>query len=137
MATRSKNQIRFRALEKVKVRPPGLVQICLKRVADNFLSYDNLQGKLGRRQLEDVYSMIDEEMPLPEAAMRIADENYWKRRTQRKHKNAQLEKHGMSWKQTYLELELQLALERLSIDYGAVELEDIEAGRHHLLRESL
>ncbi|CAE7634185.1 Tcte1, partial [Symbiodinium pilosum] len=44
--------IRFRALEKVKVRPRSLVQICLQRVAENFLRYDNLHTKLGRKQLE-------------------------------------------------------------------------------------
>merc|ERR1719346_782148 len=117
--------IRFRALEKVRVRPPSLVQICLKRVAQNFLSYDTLHQKLGKKQLEDVYAMLDLDMSLPEAAVRISDENYWKRRTQAKHRNAQVEKHGMSWKQTFLELELQDALERvpISIDYGTPELE--------------
>ncbi|CAJ1348680.1 unnamed protein product [Effrenium voratum] len=117
--------IRFRALEKVKVRPRSLVQICLQRVAENFLQYDNLHTKLGRKQLEDVYAMLDLDMPLPEAAVRINDENYWKRRTQAKHPNAQVEKHGMSWKQTYLELELQEALERvpITVEYGNPELE--------------
>mmetsp|Transcript_55057 Transcript_55057/g.101915 ORF Transcript_55057/g.101915 Transcript_55057/m.101915 type:complete len:520 (+) Transcript_55057:80-1639(+) len=122
----TKPAIRFRALEKVKVRAPSLVQICLKRVAENFLSYNNLEKKLARKQLEDVYSMLDLEMPLPEAAVRINDENYWKRRTQVTHRNAQVEKHGMSWKQTFLELELQDALERVTIDYGNHELEALK-----------
>ncbi|CAE7267480.1 DRC5 [Symbiodinium necroappetens] len=120
--------IRFRALEKVKVRPRSLVQICLQRVAENFLQYDNLHAKLGRKQLEDVYAMLDLDMPLPEAALRINDENYWKRRTQAKHPNAQVEKHGMSWKQTYLEIELQEALERvpITVEYGNPELEALK-----------
>mmetsp|Transcript_69935 Transcript_69935/g.138501 ORF Transcript_69935/g.138501 Transcript_69935/m.138501 type:complete len:565 (+) Transcript_69935:15-1709(+) len=109
--------IRFRALEKVRTRPPSLVQVCLKRVAQNFLTFDNavLQQKLNRKQFEDVYAMLDLDMSLPHAATRIGDENYWKRRTQRKYRNAQVEKHGMSWKQTFLELELQDALERVPI----------------------
>mmetsp|Transcript_30878 Transcript_30878/g.72062 ORF Transcript_30878/g.72062 Transcript_30878/m.72062 type:complete len:521 (-) Transcript_30878:106-1668(-) len=126
VSPQQKPPIRFRALEKVRVRAPSLVQICLKRVAQNFLSYNNLEKKLARKQLEDVYSMLDLEMPLPEAATRIHDENYWKRRTQVTHRNAQVEKHGMSWKQTFLELELQDALERVTIDYGNHELEALK-----------
>ncbi|CAE7197238.1 DRC5 [Symbiodinium sp. CCMP2592] len=76
----------------------------------------------------DVYAMLDLDMPLPEAALRINDENYWKRRTQAKHPNAQVEKHGMSWKQTYLEIELQEALERvpITVEYGNPELEALK-----------
>jgi len=137
---RQKPPIRFRALEKVKVRPPSLVQICLKRVAENFLSYNNLHNKLGRKQLEDVYAMLDLDMLLPEAATRIWDENYWKRRTQTKHRNAQVEKHGMSWKQTFLELELQDVLEKLpiTVEYGSPELEalkqQVNASRLHIFQ---
>merc|ERR1719433_1839865 len=61
--------------------------------------------------------MLDLDMFLPQAATRIGDENYWKRRTQRKYRNAQVEKHGMSWKQTFLELELQDALERIPFGF--------------------
>lgn len=136
-----KPPIRFRALEKVRVRPRSLVQICLQRVAENFLTYDNLLAqKLGRRQLEDVYAMLDLDMPLPEAATRINDENYWKRRTQSKHRNAQVEKHGMSWKQTFLELELQEALEQvpITVEYGNPELEALKqqvmASRLHIFQ---
>mmetsp|Transcript_101357 Transcript_101357/g.180170 ORF Transcript_101357/g.180170 Transcript_101357/m.180170 type:complete len:509 (+) Transcript_101357:85-1611(+) len=138
-----KPPIRFRALEKVKVRPRSLVQICLQRVAENFLSYDNLHLKLGRKQLEDVYAMLDLEIPLPEAAQRINDENYWKRRTQAKHRNAQVEKHGMSWKQTFLELELQEALEQvpITVEYGNPELEALKqqvmASRLHVFQLSI
>jgi len=135
-----KPPIRFRALEKVKVRPRSLVQICLQRVAENFLTYDNLQQKLGRRQLEDVYAMLDLDMALPEAAHRINDENYWKRRTNAKFRNAQVEKHGMSWKQTFLELELQQSLELvpITVEYGNPELEALKqqvmASRLHVFQ---
>lgn len=140
VTAKQKPPIRFRALEKVRVRPPSLVQICLKRVAQNFLSYNNLHLKLGRKQLEDVYAMLDLDMSLPEAATRIWDENYWKRRTQSKHRNAQVEKHGMSWKQTFLELELQEVLERLpiTVEHGSPELEalrqQVNASRLHVFQ---
>jgi hypothetical protein len=133
-----KPPLRFRALEKVRVRPPSLVQLCLRRVASNFLGYTNLSQKLGKKQLEDVYAMLDLNMPLPEAATRITDENYWKRRTQAQHRNAQVEKHGMSWKQAFLELELQDALERVTIDYGTAELDALKqqviASRLHIFQ---
>lgn len=133
-----KPNIRFRALEKVRIRPPSLVQLCLRRVASNFLGYHNLSQKLGKKQLEDVYAMLDLNMPLPEAATRISDENYWKRRTQAQHRNAQVEKHGMSWKQTFLELELQDALQRVTIDYGTAELDALKqqviASRLHVFQ---
>mmetsp|Transcript_43593 Transcript_43593/g.93346 ORF Transcript_43593/g.93346 Transcript_43593/m.93346 type:complete len:535 (-) Transcript_43593:15-1619(-) len=137
---KKKPPIPFRALEKVRVRPQSLVKICLKRVAESFLSYDNLEAKLGKKQLEDVYAMLDLNISLPEAATRIRDENYWKRRTQSTHRNAQVEKHGMSWKQTFLELELQEALERLPVtfDYDSPDLEalrqQVNASRLHIFR---
>eukprot|EP00429_Kryptoperidinium_foliaceum_P048653 CAMPEP_0176115824 /NCGR_PEP_ID=MMETSP0120_2-20121206/58166_1 /TAXON_ID=160619 /ORGANISM="Kryptoperidinium foliaceum, Strain CCMP 1326" /LENGTH=518 /DNA_ID=CAMNT_0017450065 /DNA_START=63 /DNA_END=1619 /DNA_ORIENTATION=+ len=138
--SRQRPPIPFRALEKVRVRPQSLVQICLRKVAENFLSYDGLDKKLGKKQLEDVYAMLDLNMSLPEAATRIADESYWKRRTQAKHRNAQVEKHGMSWKQTFLELELQDALEKMPItlDYDGPELEalrqQVMASRLHVFK---
>jgi hypothetical protein len=102
------------------------------------LGYPNLAAKLEKKQLEDVYAMLDLDMHLPEAAARISDENYWKRRTQARHKNAQVEKHGMSWKQTFLELELQDSLERVTIDYGTAELEALKqqvvASRLHVFQ---
>merc|ERR1719238_1893147 len=134
----TKPPIRFKALEKVKVRPPSLVEICLKRVARNFLRYENLAAKVNRKQLEDIYAVLDLDMPLPEAATRIHDENYWKRRTQRRHRNCQVERHGMSWKQTFLELELKLALENLTIDYEMADLEELRqqvlASRLHVFQ---
>ncbi len=57
-----KPPIRFKALEKVKVRPPSLVEICLKRVARNFLRYENLATKVNRKQLEDIYAVLDLDM---------------------------------------------------------------------------
>merc|ERR1719183_1659817 len=49
-----------------------------------------------------------------------------------------VEKHGLAWKQTYLELELQDALERVTIDYGADELEALKqqvvASRLHVFQ---
>mmetsp|Transcript_114887 Transcript_114887/g.245276 ORF Transcript_114887/g.245276 Transcript_114887/m.245276 type:complete len:527 (-) Transcript_114887:38-1618(-) len=145
MPSNAKNKppIRFRALEKVRVRPPSLVQLCLNRVAENFLSYDNLHQTLGKKQLEDIYAMLDLNMPLPEAATRISDESYWKRRTQATHRNAQVEKHGLSWKQTYLELELQDALERLpiTVENGSPELEALKqqvlASKLHIFQLSV
>jgi hypothetical protein len=103
------------------------------------LNYQNLQQKLNnKKQLEDVYAMLDLNMHLPEAATRITDENYWKRRTQAQHRNAQVEKHGMSWKQAFLELELQDALERVTIDYGTAELDALKqqviASRLHVFQ---
>jgi len=85
--------------------------------------------------------MLDLDMELPEAATRISDENYWKRRTQARHRNAQVEKHGGSWKQTYLELELTDALEKVTIDYGLAELEALKqpvlASRLHVFQLSI
>ncbi len=33
---------------------------------------------MNRKQLEDIYAVLDLDMALPEAATRIHDENYWK-----------------------------------------------------------
>mmetsp|Transcript_29026 Transcript_29026/g.76562 ORF Transcript_29026/g.76562 Transcript_29026/m.76562 type:complete len:495 (-) Transcript_29026:61-1545(-) len=128
--SKNKPPIRFRALEKVRVLPPSLVQICLKRVAKNFLRYEALEKKIAKKQLEDVFAMLDLNMSLAEAAVRISDEAYWKRRTQANHRNAQVEKHGMSWKQTYLELDLQNVLQRLTLEASNQELEALRLQVH-------
>lgn len=122
-----KPPIRFAALEKVKVRPKSLVEICLRRVAASFLNYDlqTLSKQLGK-QVDELYQYLDLDMPLPEAATRVNDENYWKRRTAKEFRNSQADKHGMSWKQTYLELELERSLENLAVDHSAQDIDTIK-----------
>jgi len=122
-----KPRIRFAALEKVKVRPKSLVEICLRRVAASFLTHDlqTLTKQLGK-QVDELYQYLDLDMPLPEAATRINDENYWRRRTTKEFRNCQCEKHGMSWKQTYMELELERSLENLPVDHSPQDLETIK-----------
>lgn len=126
-AVSTKPPIRFYALEKVKVRPRSLVEICLRRIAANFLNYDlgSLTKQLGK-QVEELYFYLDLDMPLSEAATRINDECYWKRRCRLTHRNCQVEKHGMSWKQAYLELELESALEKLPMDHSSQDLNCIK-----------
>eukprot|EP00397_Hematodinium_sp_SG-2012_P024881 GEMP01025946.1.p1 GENE.GEMP01025946.1~~GEMP01025946.1.p1 ORF type:complete len:491 (+),score=116.11 GEMP01025946.1:240-1712(+) len=123
----TKPPIRFWALEKVKVRPRSLVETCLRRLAANFLTYDlaTLTKQLGK-QVDDLYQYLDLDMPLPEAATRINDENYWKRRTQREHRNCQVGKHGLSWKQAYLELDFQRSLEDLPLNHSQQQLDSLK-----------
>jgi len=127
-ASSHKPPIRFTAIEKVKIKPRGLVEICLRRVAANFLKYDQatLIKTLGK-QVEDIYQFLDLDMPIPEAATRVNDEAYWKRRTAKEFRNCQNEKHGMSWKQTYLEMELEKSLEQLPVDHTVQDIEALKA----------
>ena len=64
-------EIVFRSLEKIKITPPGLTEICIQKIASNFLNFPPqvLQKELGRtKQLSDVYAILDCNIPLVIAA---------------------------------------------------------------------
>lgn len=123
-----KPRLRFRAIERVKSFIKPLVEACVDKIARNFLSYDvaELTAKLTKRQMDRVYELLDREnLPIHDAAERISDEPYWQRRTIAKWPNAQVLKHGMSWKQAYLELALWQMLDNLPLDYPEADYDEI------------
>jgi len=127
----SKPPIRFRVLDTAKVFPPPLTEACLLRIAKAFLEYDAAQlKKLKPSQMKFVYEHLDLGIPISEAATRIADEDYWKRRMLTTRANCQVREHGLSWKQAYLEYALGQRLEALE---AAPKPEDIEAVRQQVV----
>lgn len=139
-------QLVFRSLEKVKFSPPSLTEICLRKVAQDFLAFPPqvLQKELGKtKQLEEIYAILDCGIPLVIAAATINDEFYWKRRvaardsadsavsgsTAAMHAKT-IDQHGCSWKQYFLETELQTILENFPVDFVQAELDELKAIVH-------
>ncbi|CAD7958994.1 unnamed protein product [Amoebophrya sp. A25] len=128
-----RRQLLFPSIEKVKTHPPSLVEICLRKIASGFLRFDPqvLQRELSRaRQLEEVYAILDCDIPLAAAAKWIDDEFYWKRRTLQRDKGEYtglVDQHGMSWKQFYCETELGFIIEKFPLDFEPAELEELRS----------
>jgi len=131
----SKRPIRFRALDRAKVFPPGLAETCLKKLGTNFLDYDTpmLLKKLKPTQLKTLYDNLDLNMDIVEAATRISDEDYWKRRMLTTRANCQVRDYGMSWKQAFLESDLARRLETLEVPPTA---DSVEALRKQVVASS-
>jgi len=93
-----------------------------------------LQKELGKtKQLTDVYAILDCDVPMVIAAATINDEFYWKRRTLHRDRGdytGNLEQHGCSWKQFYLETELEFILENFPLDFVQAELDELKALIH-------
>eukprot|EP00392_Amoebophrya_sp_AT5.2_P011011 g11086.t1 len=120
-------------MEKIKRLPPSLVETCLRKIATGFMRFDPalLQRELSRaKQLEEVYAILDTDVPLSVAAQWIDDEYYWKRRTLQRDKGEYtglVDQHGMSWKQFFCETELGFIIEKFPLDFEAVELEELKS----------
>ncbi|CAD7964067.1 unnamed protein product [Amoebophrya sp. A120] len=125
--------LNFPSMEKVKRYPPSLVETCLRKISTGFLRFDPavLQRELTRaKQLEEVYAILDTDIPLGIAATWIDDEYYWKRRTLQRDKGEYtglVDQHGMSWKQFFCETELGFIIEKFPLDFEAAELDELKS----------
>ena len=121
--------VSFPSMEKIKVVPPSLVELCLKKIAAGFMRFDvNQLQKRTNKQLEDVFAILDCDVPLQTAATVIHDELYWRRRAMHRDRGEYtgvVDQHGMSWKQFFLETELQAILEKFALDFQPQELEEL------------
>merc|ERR1719316_849496 len=135
--------IRFRALDRARVFPPSLVDTCLERIATNFLQYDTrmLIQRLKPAQMKVVYELLDLNMDIVEAATRIHDEDYWKRRMLNTRANCQVRDYGMSWKQAFLESDLARRLEELPVAAKPEKLAElklqVQASHGHIFQLKL
>uniref|UniRef100_A0A0G4HZP1 Uncharacterized protein n=1 Tax=Chromera velia CCMP2878 TaxID=1169474 RepID=A0A0G4HZP1_9ALVE len=150
--------LRIKSLERVKAIPDTLTDLCFKKLAENFsklpegfLDYlsDGEANAVGHNfedsDLTKIYDHIDPNLPIPVAAPRIDDENYWQKRTLLHRRNrptgsvlsgsgqARLLEHGGKWKRLYLETELARSLESLPLD---PEDEEMDALKDQLKRSS-
>jgi hypothetical protein len=83
--------------------------------SDTTRKYERYERMLIHRlkpaQMKVVYELLDLNMNIVEAATRIHDEDYWKRRMLATRANCQVRDYGMSWKQAFLESDLARRLE--------------------------
>ncbi|TYZ58549.1 hypothetical protein PybrP1_001246 [[Pythium] brassicae (nom. inval.)] len=99
-------------------RIPTLLLLCLKTVADRFRADPKAQN-VPRKFFPDVMARLPLDLDVCVSAPTVSDENYWKRCCMSKlaWRNLQIEAHGLTWKQLYLEKHLQDVLE--DFDAGA------------------
>lgn len=123
----------FPSLEKIKVYPPSLVELCLRKIANNFMRFNPtiLQRELSKaKQISEVYAILDCDIPLIAAATIINDEFYWKRRCLHRDRGeftGLIDDHGMCWKQFYLETEFEAILEKFPLDFQQFELDEMKS----------
>lgn len=91
---------------------PTLLLLCLKVISDRFRFEPKIQN-VPRKFLPDVMARLPLDLDVCVSAPHVSDENYWKRCCMSKlaWKNLQIEAHGLTWKQLFLEKHLQDRLE--------------------------
>ncbi|TMW63000.1 hypothetical protein Poli38472_005618 [Pythium oligandrum] len=91
---------------------PSLVILCLKVISDKFRLEPKIHN-VPRKFLPEVMSRLPLDMDVCISAPNITDENYWKRCCMSKSawKNLQISEHGLTWKQLFMEKNLQDMLE--------------------------
>ncbi len=89
---------------------PALKSLCIKAVASGFDSRP--LGSLDADCVQQVVDNLSVDLPLEVAAVMIAGEGYWQRRAAVRWKNCDTLPHGNSWKQLYMERNLQEAIEQ-------------------------
>lgn len=90
---------------------PQLKDLCIKAVASGFESRPILSN-LNDTCVQRVVDNLSVDLPLDIAAVLIAGEGYWQRRATVRWKNCDILPHGSSWKQLYMERNLQEAIEQ-------------------------
>lgn len=90
---------------------PQLRDLCIKAVAGGFQARPELDG-LDDTCVQRVVDNLSLDLPLDIAAVLIAGEGYWQRRAAARWKNCDTLPHGSSWKQLYMERNLQEAIEQ-------------------------
>uniref|UniRef100_K3WV20 Uncharacterized protein n=1 Tax=Globisporangium ultimum (strain ATCC 200006 / CBS 805.95 / DAOM BR144) TaxID=431595 RepID=K3WV20_GLOUD len=91
---------------------PSLLLMCLKVISDRFRLESKVHS-VPRKFLPDVMARLPLDLNVCVSAPNVSDENYWKRCCMSKlaWKNLQIEDHGLTWKQLFLEKHLQDLLE--------------------------
>lgn len=89
---------------------PQLRDLCIKAVAGGFQDRPVL-GSLDDKCVQKVVDNLALDLPL-DIAVLISGESYWQRRAAERWKNCDTLPHGSSWKQLYMERNLQEAIEQ-------------------------
>ncbi|OQS07531.1 hypothetical protein THRCLA_20132 [Thraustotheca clavata] len=92
----------------------SLVVLSVKAITNQFSTKANPMQGIPLKFLPEVTSRLPLNLPITATAPHIHDENYWKRCCLNRSdwSNFQIEHHGLTWKQLFLELTLQEELEK-------------------------
>jgi len=114
-----------------KAEFPTLVDFALDAVAKNFEHYPQLTG-LSDHYREKIIAKTSKELDIRHTALYISDESYWKDACKRWKLN-NLEAHGCSWKQTYLEKTIEEMIKNFNDPDEISELiSNMKAARHYV-----
>jgi len=89
---------------------PALRELAIQVVVQNFEKDPDLSG-LPAEDVEEITSRLPLDLDIELAGTCISNEEYWRRRSQKRWRNCDPTAHGQSWKQLYFELNLQDTLE--------------------------
>lgn len=89
---------------------PHLRDLCITAVAAGFEGRPVLRG-LDDACVQQIVGNLSIDLPLQIATVLITEESYWQRRATARWKNCDTMPHGGSWKQLYMERNLQEAIE--------------------------
>ena len=83
---------------------------CIKTIAENFEKVPAAGEKLEPKYMKEITSLLSLDIDPTISAQYVFDENYWKRACIDKFgwHNCNIEEHGLSWKQLYLERHVQV-----------------------------
>lgn len=111
-STHAGNTSPSRASNSSGAQIPTLLLLCLKVVSDRFRFDPKIQN-VPRKFFPDVMARLPLDLDVCVSAPNVSDENYWKRCCMNKlaWRNLQIEDHGLTWKQLFLEKHLQDLLE--------------------------
>eukprot|EP00879_Flechtneria_rotunda_P009172 GHRR01009602.1.p1 GENE.GHRR01009602.1~~GHRR01009602.1.p1 ORF type:complete len:439 (+),score=139.70 GHRR01009602.1:208-1524(+) len=96
---------------------PPLKDLCISVIASNFQDRPAF-GDLPEKSVKRITAGLPLNLPLELAARLITDEAYWKRRAAIRWANCEASPHGRSWRQLYMEKNLQDALEQFDVTTG-------------------
>lgn len=114
---------------------PSLVVMCLKLISDQFRQDPKIHN-VPRKFLPDVMARLPLDMDVCVSAPNLTDENYWKRCCMSKSawKNLQINEHGLTWKQLFLEKHLQDLLEGFDASADDIDhlIDIVKACQEHI-----
>ncbi|GAQ81487.1 hypothetical protein KFL_000810280 [Klebsormidium nitens] len=101
---------------------PQLTELCVNTISASFEQRPTF-GKMPDKFVKAVTKRVALDLPLEVAGQLIEDEDYWRRRTALRWRNCDVSVLGKTWKQLYMERNLEAALE--SYDPAVTELESL------------
>jgi len=115
-----------------KAQFPTLTDFAIDVVSTHFEYYPHLQG-IPEQFREKIIAKTNKGLNIKHTALHISDESYWKEACKKRWKLNNLEAHGSSWKQTYLEKTIEELIKSFNDPDEISELvSQMKTARHYV-----